>query len=1302
MRFEGVGFPLGENLKAGSRASQAAGTDGEPACDMPLRAVADALPCMLFEADVQGNNVWANEALVRYAGLTRAELADDGWRRTLHPDDAAQDYADWVRAIETAGEHRVRRRIRRHDGQWRWNLVHAVPVRNAAGEIAGWLGTVTDVDDIVRGEASLLEQARLARFRAHLDEQLLDLSDAQAMLDAATAALGAYLGVAQVGYGEIDGGQSQAHITVHRDWNDGRIPSLQGTWRLGDFGPAYLLDIKAGRTVAIADTATDPRTAAPAVADAYAGIQTRSILDVPLVKQGRLVALLFIHHPEPRLWTAAEVSLVEQVCARLWAAAERARAERALVQREAFMNAVLDALPVAVVLADAQGRLTRGNAPVRELWGVVPDTADWTQYGAWVGFRPGSGERIQAHEWAMARALIEGEVVRGELVEAQPFGGGPRRFFINNAAPVRDGQGHILGAVTVMVDVTEQRAAEVERERLLGAETLARERIEQLQALTAALSAARTPQEVALATLRTGARAIGAHRGSVYRVIDGKRAGDSVELLAAVGYDNALLRAWRRVPSNLPTPAGDALARGEPVVIGSAAELAERYPAMRALIETAGFRSTAVFPLLLPTAEPPGRPAGVLGFVSFDFDRDRELGNAEVRFLGALAQLCAQALERARAYEAEHTTRAQVESMLAAISDAFFALDREWRFRYVNDRALQILGVSRESLLGRFFWEVYEPAVGTIFEHEYRHAMEQRVPVAFEAPYPPTDMWLEVRAYPTPQGLAVYFQDVTARHEAADRLQASQARLQALFDAAPVGLLVAEAPSGRLVQANRQVEEILGRPLRPTQDMQDLVWHRAFHPDGGRVLAGDSPMARAFAGDERPELEALYQCGDGRMAWVRCVGAPIRDAAGHITGALVALMDVDSERRAMEALQERTAQLTRTQLRLDLALAAGRMGVWDWDLVTGESHWNRQMFELLGLPPHEDGLARGDLFMAMVHAQDRAAVQVAVGQAVESDTTFEIEMRLVRADGQLRWVLGRAQVVRDEQGRALRMVGVNLDITDSKHAAVQLQALNATLEQRVRERTAELAAARDAAEAATHAKSAFLAHMSHEIRTPLNAVIGLSQLLKQRALPEDVGCFIGHIHAAGEQLLALVSDVLDLSRIEAGEMRLEAVVFEPLPLLSTVLALVQPQANAKALALAADVAPDLPRRLVGDPLRLRQVLLNLLSNAVKFTPSGRVTLRARLQAQGEQQVLLLVEIKDTGIGIAPEQQGHIFEPFVQADSSTTRRFGGTGLGLSIVRRLVDMMQGTLALQSTPGQGSTFAVLLPFGLPDTKP
>ena len=197
------------------------------------------------------------------------------------------------------------------------------------------------------------------------------------------------------------------------------------------------------------------------------------------------------------------------------------------------------------------------------------------------------------------------------------------------------------------------------------------------------------------------------------------------------------------------------------------------------------------------------------------------------------------------------------------------------------------------------------------------------------------------------------------------------------------------------------------------------------------------------------------------------------------------------------------------------------------------------------------------------------------------------------------------------------------------------------------------------------------------------------------SLPERALGFVRHIEQAGDQLLALVSDVLDLSRIEAGELHLEVVPFGLRSLLDAVRAMVWPQADAKGLALRLDVPADVPEQLMGDPLRLRQVLLNLLSNAVKFTASGSVTLRVRVPVAEPGRPWVLISVADTGIGIPPEQQGRIFEPFTQADNSTTRRFGGTGLGLSIVRRLVAMMGGELGVQSTPGQGSTFSVTLPL-------
>ncbi|NML18033.1 two-component sensor histidine kinase [Azohydromonas sp. G-1-1-14] len=236
------------------------------------------------------------------------------------------------------------------------------------------------------------------------------------------------------------------------------------------------------------------------------------------------------------------------------------------------------------------------------------------------------------------------------------------------------------------------------------------------------------------------------------------------------------------------------------------------------------------------------------------------------------------------------------------------------------------------------------------------------------------------------------------------------------------------------------------------------------------------------------------------------------------------------------------------------------------------------------------------------------------------------------------------------------------------------------------------------AHSASRAKSAFLAHMSHEFRTPLNAVIGLSQLLQRQALPETARQFVGHIHQAGEQLLALTNDVLDLSRIEAGEMLLEQLPFELAPLLEAVRVLVQPQADAKGLRLQVETAPELPAALVGDALRLKQVLINLMGNAVKFTPAGSVSLQVHEVERSSRTVRLRFDVIDTGIGIAPQQQARIFEPFTQADSSTTRRYGGSGLGLSIVRRLVAMMDGQLGVQSTPGQGSRFSVTLSLGVP----
>lgn len=262
-----------------------------------------------------------------------------------------------------------------------------------------------------------------------------------------------------------------------------------------------------------------------------------------------------------------------------------------------------------------------------------------------------------------------------------------------------------------------------------------------------------------------------------------------------------------------------------------------------------------------------------------------------------------------------------------------------------------------------------------------------------------------------------------------------------------------------------------------------------------------------------------------------------------------------------------------------------------------------------------------------------------------------------------------------------------LSIRRQRRAEEEVRQLNQVLEQRVNERTAQLAKAQERAEAANQAKSVFLANMSHEIRTPMNAILGLSRLLREQAAPDQISR-LDKINEAGRHLLSIINDILDLSKIEEGKLRIEQADFALDAILDHIRSMIGDAADAKGLRVEVD-GGDVPRWLHGDAMRLRQALLNYASNAVKFTERGSVTLRARLiETQGDT-LHVRFEVEDTGIGILPEHQERLFHAFEQADASTTRNYGGTGLGLAITRRLVSLMGGEVGFESTFGRGSTF-------------
>ncbi|WP_051241967.1 CHASE domain-containing hybrid sensor histidine kinase/response regulator [Azohydromonas australica] len=461
-----------------------------------------------------------------------------------------------------------------------------------------------------------------------------------------------------------------------------------------------------------------------------------------------------------------------------------------------------------------------------------------------------------------------------------------------------------------------------------------------------------------------------------------------------------------------------------------------------------------------------------------------------------------------------------------------------------------------------------------------------------------------------------------------------------------------------------------------------------------------------------PPVETVCLDRQGARLEVAVSMAPLHAGNGLVAGAATTLRDIRAQRAGQARILELNATLERQvlerRLELSMVLERAATAIIATDLSGRITVFNPAAEAMLRIPAREAiGRLETDFrdheeMRARLHAYPREVLEnagelpewlaLAAHQALASmpgDTmgSQRSEWTYVRADGSRVPGLASVSLLRGAQGRPTGFLAVITDLTERK-----------ALEERLRERTRQ-------AESANAAKSAFLAHMSHEIRTPLNAIIGMGYLLRQTQLTERQQLFATHINTAGEQLLCLVNDVLDLSKIEAGEMRLEAVPFGLPDLLEQSRSMVEVAAAQKNLPLLVESAPGMPRRLVGDPTRLKQILVNLLGNAVKFTEAGRVTLRvaqlARLEGAAEQPwplVTVRFEVIDTGIGIPLEKQAAIFEPFTQADDSTTRRFGGTGLGLSIVRRLVGLMGGQLELQSQPGQGSTFSVTLTMQLP----
>ena len=633
------------------------------------------------------------------------------------------------------------------------------------------------------------------------------------------------------------------------------------------------------------------------------------------------------------------------------------------------------------------------------------------------------------------------------------------------------------------------------------------------------------------------------------------------------------------------------------------------------------------------------------------------------------------------------------DTMIESMPGVLYFYNQEGKFLRWNENLESVTGYSGEEVARMhpldFFAEKDKQLLTEKIAEVFKKG-ESSVEAAFVAkngsatPYFFTGKRLTYNGTPCLVGMGI---DVTERKAAEQALQESEHKLRVLFEEAPLGIAMLDSKTGRFLKLNSQYCKITGYS---ESEILKLTYRDITHPDDLRD--DQENMQRLQKSKPRAlQLEKRYIRKDGSIVWVHLTGVPLEAAPGTEPQHITMVEDVTERKQTEDRIVE-----SERKYRELVELANSIILRWDSNgNITFLNEFGQRFFgysakEIIGchvigtIVPSTESSGR-DLHLLME-------------QICADPTSFEqnVNENICR-NGKRVTIAWTNRIVSDAQGKVVEILSIGTDITARQQAEEAVRKLNSSLEHRVAERTSELQTALVRAEAADRIKSAFLATMSHELRTPLNSIIGFTGIVLQGLagpLNEEQTKQLGMVRGSARHLLELINDVLDLSKIEAGQIEVRAEPFDLRDSLERVVASVKPLAEKKGLTLTL-VEPSQLGEMLSDRRRVEQILLNLLNNAIKFTERGGVTLTAAL-TNGHRSPSVSLCVTDTGIGIKPEDMKTLFQPFRQIDTGLARQHEGTGLGLAICRRLAKLLHGEISVRSEWSKGSEFTVVLPTG------